>query len=149
MFWGPARLREDGQLLIEPFREDRIDGASYQLAIGREVYVSPTAGATDASTTSIIRLKKGEAFPIPPGQFAFLLTDEQVKVGVSEIAFISIRAKIKYRGLVCLGSVSAGRLRWRYCFVLRRQRQSIWGGRRACALGLLGYGCRWVAGVGV
>ena len=102
MFWGPVRLRERlrGQKLVVPFREDRVDGASYQLAIGKEVYVSPTADATDASTTSILRLKEGEAFPIPPGQFAFLLTEEKVKVGPREIALISIRAKIKYRGLV-------------------------------------------------
>lgn len=100
MFWGPARLLEHGQLLIDPFCEDRIEGASYQLAIGKEVYVSPTAEATDASTTSITRLKKGEAFAIPPGQFAFVLTEEKVKVGLREIALISIRAKIKYCGLV-------------------------------------------------
>ena len=100
MFWGPDRLREEGQLLIDPFCGDRIEGAAYQLAIGKEVYVSPTADATDASTTSITRLKKGEAFAIPPGQFAFLLTEEKVKVGLREIALISIRAKTKYRGLV-------------------------------------------------
>ncbi len=101
MFWGPAQLRKrlsDGR--VEPFHEDRVDGASYRLSIGREVYVSPTADATDASTRSITRLKEAEAFAIPPGQFAFLLTEECVKVGLRELAFISIRATTKYRGLV-------------------------------------------------
>ena len=42
----------------------------------------------------------GEAFTIPPGQFAFLLTEEVVSVPADALAFISIRAKTKFRGLV-------------------------------------------------
>ena len=101
MFLGPKEL--EGKLSagqIEPFCAKRIDGASYQLAIGDEIYVSPTAEATDPGTKSIVRLKKGGAFTIPPGQFAFIMTEEVVKVGREEIAFISMRAKTKYRGLV-------------------------------------------------
>lgn len=101
MFWGAERLleklREDR---VKPFDRKRIDGASYRLSIGEEVYVSPTTEATDPNTKSIIRLKQREAFTIPPGQFAFLLTGEIVKVKCDEIAFISIRAKTKYRGLI-------------------------------------------------
>ena len=102
MFWGATRLRQklSAEQLITPYCTNRIDGAAYRLAIGDEIYVSPTADATDASTTSIIRLKKREGFAIPPGQLAFLLTNEVVKVGLREIAFISIRAKTKYRGLI-------------------------------------------------
>lgn len=37
---------------------------------------------------------------MPPGQFAFLLTEEVVHVPLDAIAFISIRATIKFRGLV-------------------------------------------------
>ena len=101
MFWGPKKLKDelpDGR--ITPFRLDRIDCASYQLSIGNEIYVSPTAEATDPGTKSIVRLKEAEGFTIPPGQFAFILTEETVKVGLSELAFISMRAKTKYRGLV-------------------------------------------------
>ena len=102
MFWGARTLgtRLSRENPIEPFCEKRIEGAAYQLAIGDEIYVSPTADATDPSTTSIVPLKKRQAFVIPPGQFAFLLTGEKVKVGVRQLAFISIRAKVKFRGLV-------------------------------------------------
>ena len=101
MFWGPEKLRQQmADRRVERFDEDRIDGAAYHLAIGREIYVSPTAGATDASTTSIRRLKSREAFVIRPGQFAFLSTDEKIRVECGEMALISIRAKTKYRGLV-------------------------------------------------
>ena len=101
MFWGPARLRDklaDGR--VTPFSDTRVDGASYRLAIGNEVYISPTADETDADTRSTIRLEQGEAFAIPAGQFAFLITDECIKVELGELAFISMRAKTKYRGLV-------------------------------------------------
>ena len=102
MFWGPGRLKAElsRRGLVEDFCEDRIDGASYRLSIGHEVYVSPSAGTTDATSVSITRLKDRAAFAIPPGQFAFLLTEEMVKLGLKEIAFISIRATTKYRGLV-------------------------------------------------
>ena len=101
MFWGPARLRErlsDGRMT--PFSDSRVDGASYRLSVGHEVYISPTAGKPNRKTRSITRLNESEAFAIPPGQFAFLLTHEWVRVGLDEIAFISMRAKTKYRGLV-------------------------------------------------
>ena len=101
MFWGAEQLRaklDEGRVV--PFDSKRIDGASYRLSVGDEVYISPTTDATDPGTKSIIRLEKGEAFTIPPGQFAFLLTEEVVKVELAEIAFISVRAKTKYRGLI-------------------------------------------------
>ena len=85
---------------MTPFSDSRVDGASYRLSIGNEVYISPTAGMPKWKTRSITRLKETQAFAIPPGQFAFLLTHESVKVGLKEIAFISMRARTKYRGLV-------------------------------------------------
>lgn len=101
MFWGPDKLKSKlSERHTKDFCPDRIDGASYQLSIGDEIYVSPTAEATDPGTKSIARLRKEEAFTIPPGQFAFILTKEVVEVRLDEIAFISIRAKTKYRGLV-------------------------------------------------
>jgi dCTP deaminase len=41
-----------------------------------------------------------EQVKINPGQFALLLTDEVVNIPLDKIAFISIKAKIKLRGLV-------------------------------------------------
>ena len=45
-------------------------------------------------------LSTDEGFTIPPGQFAFLLTSESVKVPVDAIAFISIKARLKFSGLI-------------------------------------------------
>ena len=49
---------------------------------------------------TVRKLAPGDAFTIPPGQFAFLLTEEIVSVPADALAFISIRAKTKFRGLV-------------------------------------------------
>ena len=62
--------------------------------------MSPNDQTADPTTVTVRKLSDGEAFTIPPGQFAFLLTEEVVCVPADALAFISIRAKIKFRGLV-------------------------------------------------
>ena len=96
MFWSGETLSERLKTLIDPFVSGRVDCAAYTLSIGPEVYVSPN----DQTTITIRKLSEGEAFTIPPGQFAFLLTEEVVSVPPDALAFISIRAKTKFRGLV-------------------------------------------------
>jgi dCTP deaminase len=100
MFWSGETLTERLPPLIEPFAPDRVDCAAYTLAIGPEVYVSPNDQAADPTTVTVRQLGQGAAFTIPPGQFAFLLTEEVVSVPADALAFISIRAKTKFRGLV-------------------------------------------------
>ena len=100
MFWSGETLGERLKILIDPFVPGRVDCASYTLAIGPEVYVSPNDQTADPTTITIRKLSDGEAFTIPPGQFAFLLTEEVVSVPADALAFISIRAKTKFRGLV-------------------------------------------------
>ena len=62
--------------------------------------MSPSDQTADPTTITICKLSDGEAFTIPPGQFAFLLTEEVVSVPADALAFISIRAKTKFRGLL-------------------------------------------------
>src|SRR5580704_2945342 len=100
MFWSGETLGERLNTLIHPFSPGRVDCAAYTLAIGPEVYVSPNDQTADPTTLTIRKLSDGEAFTIPSGQFAFLLTEETVSVPADAFAFISIRAKTKFRGLV-------------------------------------------------
>ena len=100
MFWSGETLSERLKTLIDPFVADRVDCAAYTLTMGSEVYVSPNDQAADPTTITVRRLTEGEAFTIPPGQFAYLLTEEVVSVPADALAFISIRAKTKFRGLV-------------------------------------------------
>jgi dCTP deaminase len=96
-FWDDGRWQIDGAAnkIIEPFDKNRIEDAKYMLSVGDEVYVSEEEGKKTAQ-----RLKEGESFAIDPGQFAFVLTEEIVRVPFGVLGFISIRATIKFLGLV-------------------------------------------------
>lgn len=99
-FWSGETLATALEPLIKPFEPDRVDCAAYTLAMGREYYVSPSDQTVDPQSISIRTLADGEAFTIPPGQFAFLLSEESVKVPTYALAFISIKARVKWRGLI-------------------------------------------------
>ncbi len=99
-FWSGETLANELKTLIEPFDPKKIDCAAYTLSIGNEVYVSPTHQALDPNVQTKMQLAPNQAFAIPPGQFAFLLTLESVSVPPSALALISMKAKIKFRGLV-------------------------------------------------
>jgi dCTP deaminase len=100
VFWSGETLSERLKTMIDPFAPERVDCAAYTLSIGPEVYVSPNDQTADPTTVTVRQLGEGEAFTIPPGQFAFLLTEEVISVPTDALAFISIRAKTKFRGLV-------------------------------------------------
>jgi dCTP deaminase len=99
-FWNGEKLAEQLPELIKPFRADCIDCAAYTLSIGREVYVSPTDQTVEAQQETVRLLPERGGFTIPPGQFAFLMTEETVHVPNDAIAFISMKARIKFRGLI-------------------------------------------------
>jgi len=98
-FWSDTKLREELPQLIKPFHQDRIDCAAYRLAIGAEEFVS-NSNPEGALIQTITKLAPTDAFTIPSGQFAFLLTEESIAVPSTAIAFISIRANLKFRGLI-------------------------------------------------
>jgi dCTP deaminase len=104
-FWSQRTIKERqaADALIRAaddtplFDGGRLDPAGYLLAMGPECYVSP---AEADARGSVKRLERDEAFLIPAGQFAFLLTEEMVKVPADALAFIALRTKQKFRGLV-------------------------------------------------
>ena len=80
--------------VISDFDENRIKNGAYELSLGSEVF------QTDSSPRTIKELKVGEKIQIKPGQFALLLTKEYVKIPNDKIAFISMKAGVKFKGLV-------------------------------------------------
>src|SRR3546814_5899013 len=94
-FWSGETLSTRLPALIAPFDKDRIDCSAYTLSMGREIYVSPSDQSEDPESVTIRKLADGDAFTIPSGQFAFLLTEEIVEVPDDALGFISIKAKIK------------------------------------------------------
>lgn len=100
MFWGNIELRRRLPDIVSDFEEGRLDRGTYKLRIGPEVYVSPTGVGSDQKNKTKLKLDLGRDFVIPAGQFAFLLTEETVTIPEDALAFISVRAKYKFRGLV-------------------------------------------------
>lgn len=95
-FWSSETFQQQGELqaVVSPFSPGRISRGAYELSLGKEAY---STSSKDGKKTI---LKEGEQFVIPPGQFAMLLTEEAVKIPDSAIGLISIKAGIKFRGLV-------------------------------------------------
>lgn len=100
MFWNVSTLKKRLPKLISEFDENRVERANYTLRIGAEVYISPTEEPKHAREHAKIQLGKNEGFAIPPGQFGLLQTEEKVTVPSDALAFISIRSRYKFRGLL-------------------------------------------------
>ena len=98
-FWSSQTLRSRLPNLIEPFNENQIESASYELCLGEEVYISPLPD-TPLKERKIITLNDKDSVAIPPGQFAFLITSEKIKIPNNALAFISIKFKFKSKGLI-------------------------------------------------
>lgn len=85
-------LPESG--IITPFYQNNIKNGAYELCLGEQVF------QTDTKPRSIQNLTEGKDIYIAPGQFALLMTEEIVSIPQNKIAFISIKASIKFKGLV-------------------------------------------------
>jgi len=99
-FWSGPTIRQRLSTLVDPPDPDCVDGAACMLKVGSEYYVTPTDQDSDPKTRSLKRLNPGECFAIPPGQFAYVMTEEIVSIPSNVLGFISIRARIKWKGLV-------------------------------------------------
>ena len=99
-FWSGATLRERLNELIDIPDPDSIDCAAYALKVGAEYYVTPNDRITDPASLPLQKLDADDTFAVPPGQFAYVMTEEVVSVPVNVLAFISIRARVKWKGLV-------------------------------------------------
>lgn len=75
------------------FKEERLQNASYELTLGDEVYTNNDETKTILSSTN-------PQFEIRPGQFAVLITNEEISITQKHIGFISLKFGFKFRGLV-------------------------------------------------
>ena len=99
-FWRGETLAEKLPDLVTPFDRSAIDCAAYTLHVGDEIYISPNQMTKNPDRHTKEKLTKGQSFAIPPGQFAFLLTEETITVPDDALALISIKGRTKFRGLV-------------------------------------------------
>lgn len=99
-FWSGPTIRERLSTLVDTPDPACVDGAAYTLKVGAEYYVTPTDRSSDPKTRTLRTLASREAFAIPPGQFAYVMTEEVVTIPTNVLAFISVRARVKWKGLV-------------------------------------------------
>jgi len=101
-FWSGEKLEAELASCITTggYGAENIDCASYTLHVGPEVFITPDHYEPNPSQNTKRKLAIDEAFNIPSGQFAFLLTEEEVSISDKCIAFISMKASTKFKGLV-------------------------------------------------
>src|SRR5208282_5605874 len=97
-FWSDGKWSSvpGPQEIVQPYDPTALEDANYLLSIGDEIYVS----SPEVKSTIRILTDRSPHFAIEPGQFAFLLSAERVTIPFDAIGFISIRASIKFTGLV-------------------------------------------------
>jgi len=94
-FWSTQTLKTKipANQLIVPYDEARVIHSAYEMGVGSEAFI--TSNPSDRTQVSA-----GAKIVIPQGQFGLLVTRESVRIPDNAIAFISIRARIKFQGLV-------------------------------------------------
>ena len=95
-FWCAETMRQrlGGGEVINPFKPSRIKYGAYEMGLGPEVFIT----SHKSRTKQVV--KEGQQIVIPPGQFGMLMTEESVTVPADAIAFISMKARIKFRGII-------------------------------------------------
>lgn len=98
-FWGLEDWRRAGETesVVSDFEPEQFADGCYRLAIGREAIVSVEANATSGVRRN---LEQDDFLQILPGQFAYLITAERVRIPDTAIGFINIATKIKLAGIV-------------------------------------------------
>lgn len=102
-FWSGEKLERKLPNLIMPYKSGNIDCASYRLSVGEQAFVtSEQLDSTDAEArlVTVLGQPPNHMLRISPGQFAFILTHENIKVPSNSLALISMRAKYKFQGLI-------------------------------------------------
>jgi len=99
-FWRGEDIQKRGGALIEPFSDEQIDCNAYVLRMGAKYFGTSDGAISDGKIQAKTVLAPAESFVIPPGQFAYLLTKETIKVPHDAMAFISMRTQLKFEGLI-------------------------------------------------
>ena len=88
-----AALSRSDSPVVHP-KLDRINNACYEMALGNEAFITASHEHTKEYFGS------RQQVHIPPGQLALLITEEELRIPLNVLAFISIKASKKMSGLV-------------------------------------------------
>lgn len=97
-FWSNRKWKENLKNLsiIDPADSSNIEEAGYALHVGSQIYTNSLA----TSIPKKLGVGGDDYATISPGEFAYILTKEIITIPKNCIGFISVRAKIKFKGLV-------------------------------------------------
>ncbi len=99
-FWSSQKLEAHLARLTDQPDPAMIDCNALTLRVGPEYYVTPGLEHPSPRTHTKQPLDIGRGMTIPPGQFAFLLTEEKITIPPEVMGFISVKATYKLKGLV-------------------------------------------------
>lgn len=83
---------KQGDIVIEPFDERQVQGATYDLRIGEQ-------GATTTSK-KVVHIKEAGFITIQPGDFAVITVDEILRLGPQYVGRFGLRSKFARKGLI-------------------------------------------------
>ena len=98
-FWGLEDWKAAAHTVpvVSDFSQEQFADGCYRLALGREAIVSVEANAT----SGVRRNLEADGFlQLLPGQFAYLITAERVRIPDAAIGLINIATRIKLAGIV-------------------------------------------------
>lgn len=81
-------------VVVKDYNEESVKSSHYELHLGDEYFTTNTEHGVRE------KIKNDKQITIRPGQLALLITKEEVHIPTDLMAFISIKAGIKFRGLV-------------------------------------------------
>jgi dCTP deaminase len=99
-FWSSQKLETNLAKLVDKPDRNLVDCNAVTLRVGREIYITPGLEQPAPNSHTKQLLDNSAPFTVPPGQFAFLLTEEVVTIPPEVMGFISIKATFKSKGLV-------------------------------------------------
>lgn len=107
-FWSGDKIAKrfaEEPKIVDPYNESRIDCSAYTLTLGEQYFITPNHDMKDResirqSLAAPTPQTSGGSVSIPAGQFAFLLTEEALAMPHKVMGLISMKAKIKFKGLI-------------------------------------------------
>lgn len=115
-FWSGDKLKVElaqPAKIVDPYHPSKVDCSAYTLTLGEESFVTPDHETKPRSNTRLLLAKPrseeyagvlnkigGGSVTIPPGQFAFLLTEELLEIPHNVMGFISLKSAVKWNGLI-------------------------------------------------
>ena len=95
-FWSSEKMIERDKV-ITGFNRDQLDGNAYKLRMGDTYFIT---GETGDEIKYERNLGHDDFLLVPPGQFAFLRTEECVVIPTDAMGFISVSKRLKFKGLI-------------------------------------------------